>query len=1470
MHEKKYAVLCRRRMGRILMLLLMLLGLTAAFHTTTQLVHADDNDPTSLADVAAHYSNAGMSWINSKDDYSGKSKTEHVITPWQTTYGSWNFFGPGKNSILSDNNQGAKEATYSALEDTVEPQVSDAVKHAARFSYAMSQTGLDHPMHGHMTFLNQAGRYIVGFITIILVYMSFIGSNLLHLVFKLFQWVNPFYILQNVVGNNTNPGNNIFGQLIKDLQPLYHELSQLSIIFLLISLFGGITLAFLGFRQEGHQEGLGTNIALRIGKKFLQIMSIFIAPVIIGALSAQLTSELDGAMDVTSDIGLTEVYGNFVGFSDWAAHSRLALPNKNTMGGALKKADQLNSNANNAFSEDYINAINAYGAGMSTPINIANPTYKTKLSDVSAAVSFLTDYMHCANINGSAWNATFKARLHKRIANTSGDTLTAKGSSSGSDKTISKKDALKNPFKAISNDIYGDYGNSGNYDNAMNLQFYKDGSLDTYQPKGDKVFYFKSNAPQKADKSDVAAIGDPSEAGLSSIGLYNYLNIDGSSGNKLNYTIPRKYVSENDLNSHADVGFVGRGLLAIGSFCKMLVLIATSGLVVAFASAMIVKGVLADIPRLLLYVIKMSTGLGPAILEVLREMIDLYARIVVGEGIVYCFQGLLPEVCSSMESTLLGWFGNISPTSGAVLGSINLMPFASIGAEGIGVIRFLEAIAVGILIYSIMRCYHDVLRFIDSLINNIMESFKRTRLGHMLAATPQPNSNLGVNADNTNNASNNNNLNPAANFNDPNADPNEPVDDTPDTGDQLRNRQRDPEQNYGNGHLKFGQQMRAQGGLFALDALNNMDKSKTGRAVKRGAMAAAGALGGTKLGRKLGLQNRGEGMQAPEKAEQRLKQAVAMATDPLHANNTAKAGMSEAQRKATSAQEKYARQMASTAAIDSAKKAKQNERKAKKAIMDQFKPAGIDEQGRQKAELKDAAKTVDVIDALKAQNAMAPEAKAANKQFQDKAQKQYDQAQERTEKLRQEAEKAQAEYEKNPSALNKEKLAHAHNRLKAAETVSDPGKRALMEHAYKKAVMPNGYGLKAATKAQTETAKARRFTALTGKDAATSTKATASQIAQAQKDAIKAKQVLLDPKATQAQKVQATQILKAANVVTETGRQFGPYMTQAAGSKLRNASSQAMQNAKQYEGIDQATIATNMVATDNAPKLSPAESTYVKKLDNARQVLNTGQIMAHGHPRLANKREIALAQRTLNSDPAKQVDRIQARMLSATSTVMEQARAYGKQKVAQAGQDLGPTELNNVQQQAIVEYMQKPETQAQLRASGMVNTKNPQALQKQIAQIQQMDQNMRQGLNASLDPIRRQLRKSDEQPSQGMLKRAGEQQFDRLYASSRLVDRSHYQTTTNKQVRLATQRLLNAYNTKDTDQIRDAREKAAAIGMANPIINSQKKLQQTVHTMREQRNNVVNNTVYQLGSNSDTFADIQEAMAGYAEAKAQV
>ena len=65
-----------------------------------------------------------------------------------------------------------------------------------------------------------------------------------------------------------------------------------------------------------------------------------------------------------------------------------------------------------------------------------------------------------------------------------------------------------------------------------------------------------------------------------------------------------------------------------------------------------------------------------------------------------------------------------------------------------------------------------------------------------------------------------------------------------------------------------------------------------------------------------------------------------------------------------------------------------------------------------------------------------------------------------------------------------------------------------------------------------------------------------------------------------------------------------------------------------------------------------------------------------------------------------------------------------------------------------------------------------------------------------------------------------------------------------------------------------ARAKASAIGMANPYINSQKRLQELDHIMREQKNNIVSNAVGLNGSMSDYMGDIAEHMSDYGEAEA--
>lgn len=1432
----------------------MLLSFVTALFGPIQTVYADDT-PTSMDDVAAHYANAGFTWANT-DPNDSKTYNAHAIVPWQKTYTIWNFLGPGKNSILSKESSSQKGGTYDALKANVPSKVAGNVEDAAKYSFAMYQSGLDHPTVGKTDFWHKIGRAILAITSVIMMYISYLGSNIIHVIFKLFKWVNVFYAMR-FVSTNDKLSNSAFSGIVELIKPIYQVLKKITIGMLILSFVGSVIMAFMGFKQQGHQEGMATTIAMKFLKKCTQIAAIVAMPLVIAELSSDLTGFLDDSFDVTSNITLTEIYGNYINFGGWVNHSRLALPNKGTMGKDLNVTNQLNSSGNNAFSEEYINAINAYGAGMSVPAKLLS-THAATMGDVNSTANFLWRYMNAGGMSGSDWNGTFQARLRKKIRGIKGDTINqqAKGSNA-KNPTVGKQDALKNPYLAIYNEVFGDYGkNGGNYDHATNLMFFNDGSLDSYKGK-DGHTHYKSNAPVKADPSDVAAIGSAKEAGLSSIGLYNYLNVDGSSGSQLKYTEPGD-MHANDFVQHANEGFIGRGFMAIGSFFKMLAIIATSGLVVAFIGIIVIEGVLRNIPYIFVYLLKCVSGQWASMLSVIQELIDLYVRVLVGSFIVYLFQGAIPTFCTSIE----GFFMKAMPTSSVYLGKVNLLPFANLNSGSLGLVRICEAVAIFCIMWAILRSYRDILKWINSLIKAIIDRLRKTTLGRMaLPATPAP-AMPGMNSMNNNNANSSNQMNnDGANRDDNHFDPNHP-----DTADDIKSRERDPEQNYGQKTNSKG--FAKQSALMGLDALDALDNSQAGKALKKGAAALGGAVAGSKLGEALHMKGRGEGQQALDKAESRLRQSMAMAADPIHANNTAKAGMSTAEKKATDAQEKHAQQMASPAALAQAKRDQQAQKQAKQDIVDKFKDAGVDEKGRPVSELKDPKDVKDVVEAMKAQDALSPKAKAATQQMQALANKNYQQAQRRTKNAENAVAQAKQAYDKDPSPTNKKRLTEAQNALKKAQVISDPSKRAMFEHANKRAATTNGIGLKAATPKQMNTARKRQFTALTGMDADTATSATPEQLEKAQNVANGARQILANTDASPAMRQKAAQDLQEANVVLQTKKQFGSYATPAAAANLQKASSEVLQNAKQYQQVDQSTIATQVVATSAAPKMAPAEMVYAKKLDNARQVMQTGQIMSHGQERLATTQELARAQQTLASDPTKQVRRIQANIMSTTSTVMAQARNYGEQAVMGVSSNVGPTEVAHMREQAVSRYLQKPEVQQQLRTTGLVNTRSPKALQQQLVQVQKMDQQMRDGLNASLAPIRAQIKNTPSMPDRMAIKQAGENQFNKLYASSRVVDDAHYESTTNRQVRHATQELLNAYHTKDPEKVKVARAKASAIGMANPYINSQKRLQELDHAMREQKNNIVSNAVGLNGSMSDYMGDIAEHMSDYGEAEA--
>ena len=1411
MYAKKLAFFLQKRL-KIFIVLLALIFSFGLVHSNT--VHADD--AKSLQDVAQHYAEAGQYWSTS-DKPSDQRQIKGVGQ-------NWNYFGPGSKSILTSSQKGMNVATYNALQHS-DPNSNNFVGSrsslnvAARFAYAMSQAGLDHPNSGGINLMSGIGRHITGWTVAIILWAMWAAQWVMSVVFKLFKWANPFYVLQYFV--LSTPDNalqkSFFAPLLTFLKPLYKAISGMSISIAAFSLAIGIMLVLMGFVKQGSNYSLGGNLGAKFFKYLLRLMIIFGGPILIGLMAAAMTDEMEKGNDITSNIGVRQVYSNYINFGDWAQNTRLALPE------AKDARNQLNINGSNAFDSSYIYKINTQAAdnktaklGSSEDVSKHHKFNKATGSTVSKVAGWLTgDYAGNASINGSDWESFFRTQLLSQAK--------SKG-------LLKDDDTKKNPYKLISSDKFGDYGNAQGFADAIKLVFYSDYSLNSKAGKnGTPVYYNTTPVNGKV------APGTASGAGLSSIGIYNYLNVYAT-GSGLQYTKPSTFMGLGSVNQHASAGLVGRGILSIGTWLRMLVLMATAALIVWFVTMIVLEGVLKGIPNILKYSLQLASGSPTGFMGVFREFVGMYSRIIIGQLIVWLFQGSLESISNQIDDLIEDHLNGSTMINLANL-RVNTMPFM-MNSNLMGIIRIMESAGIGLAIFVMLKSYRDVLRFIDKCIERIMDLIRKTGPGRHMMPMPKANA-AGMNS-NSNMANN-------ANSSALSKDSSNKDDSLPDLWGNDGSK--DPEKQMGMSNKDIHGHQAAKMGE---DIMRGLAKSPLGHSLGKAAVMAGGVLGGSKLGRKMGLKGRGEGMMAVQHAMKKMAQAQHMRAHPKTADNSARAGMAEGQKRNADAQEQHRIQDKTNEVASKFQK----DRSAKQNLLNKF-----DSKGR----LKKGEDASQVMEDMANKGYGSEDLKKSMKQYQDatnnsvKARGKHQQAinnalAKSKDKIAQDKEKLAAAKTPQQKELAKKQLAYDQKQAKKLQNMadkanfaSDPVKKAMFEKGNKKRVGMHGEGARKASAKDMATAQNRQFTAMTGKSASSATKASEARMKQAAKAKKAAQDVLNDKHSTAEQRDMARQTMHDANVVLSTGKEFGQFSSQSATDNLQDATSAEKAQASKMNDIDQATISTGFVATEDAESISAPEAAYANKVASAQQVLDTGQVQdEQGQMVAATPEQMQTARNTLAASPSHEIRAIRNEMATTATSVLADANDYAETQVAKAPDKAPPAQLNTLRTNAINQYMQRPEVMKQLQSTGLVmNTSGaPSAMTHQVQEVSRLGQTSSAAIRASFAGLRQDVN-GGMSSSQDAIKQASYEEYDKLPASNRWVDSMHYvdgagSTTTNREVSDNVNNLLRAYGTGDRQEIIKAREQAAKIGMSNPLINSQQELQKVAQKMQSERDNMVN------------------------------
>lgn len=1497
--------------------MLLTFGITLASNTKT--VHADV--PNSMQDIATQFAKAGAKYSNPQ-----KGETKYVSTPGQ----AWTYMGPGGDSILATGSKGTKIATYQALKSS--GGENNAFGSAGRFAYALRQTGLDHPSAGGMNIIIIIGRWIVGFITMIIMYVIFILQAAISVLYNMLKWINPFTAFGALTdGGQSLAKTSIWNGLIQFVSPVYNFVRSLSVTGAIIGIASTILFSLLGYSitndEKGHHltgHGMKSFGLAAFGGKllkyFVRIMLIFGAPLLIAMLANDLVNMIGNeGLNVTNTIATHEIYGNFVNFDKWVEHSQLALPSvKNNSGSTyIKGGNVLNQSGSHPFTEDYLIAINADGAGMSAAKHAqsqstdvgtaeldAKPTVssiKDTAKDVNDTAGFLMgSFANGSTITATDWESEIFAEYRK-----------------AANKIV--KDGKKAPDGT-------DYGHSGKkqhwYDNVINYVHHKAdtnkginiignivtlgsvGKLKADTTKGPWALATSSNYDNLDDihKNDLAKGGsldytqksgytskDPTNggSGLSVVGMYNYLNCYAD-GTGIQYTQPKNFLGFGTVNQHASAGFIGHGLLSLGSLVRMWVMMSTAAFMVFFVFMIMSQGIVSQIPRMLLYGMQLATGRWKAVRGVINAMVGLYARILIGVFLVYFFENSVYSVNDWLDAKMTGTLQSALIMAHPMHQGAGMMPLA-ISMNALGFARLVEALITILLMYAIFRSYHDILKWLNKAIDNALSFMASAAMKHHdpdLAKNLAGQIGQGGSAnpsfrDKNNRANNNRNgMNP--NGMSPNGDYMD--NDGPDTAASMEAKLNDDNATLGDDQPKsLKDRLKQQTGMLGLDTMDKFDNSKAGQAIKKGAAALGGAIGASKLAssklaEKLGMQSRGDGRQAFERTENRLRQGMAMLTDPQKANNSKRALLSKADKQRLDAAEQDKKDKASVNALRGAhKKFAQAEAKqaAQKRLAKEL-AKNIDKNGK----LKDPKKVAKLAKELEKNGAAGKKLKQANKAFKQMALNHDNKQQKRMNRAMDKANKAKQNYNKlkklaesnatTPEAIKAKKQAQqalpkAHKQMLQAQQkankmklAADPISSAAFTTATGKLIGSQGQNLHKATKEERQEAQDRQFTALTGKTLKQSVdrqdvQATPEQMKEAKQAIKQAQATLNDPQSSLRERYQAKKDLDEANVVARTGYQYGKFADQNINSKYTEASQADQQEALAHKDEDKLTAQTGFKVSDKAPEASTVAKEYSKEIAQAQNTLQTGQVTdSRGNSRLATADEMTAAKRTLASSPEARQEMIQNQMMTTASAIEAGADKY-VEKNAQIPEHASAQEASAIKQTLRTQFYQSAPVQNTLKQAGIISDTaqtTPAQTMNAVQHMANLNNIQKAGISASLAPLRQQIQQSGaiaDNPRE-IIRREAKSNYGNLPAANNLVDSDHYGKTTNTQVKSVAHTLLQAYGSGSTSQIQQAKQFADKYGIANNIKNDPNALRKVIKTCQSEEDSVVNRAMSQASA----------------------
>lgn len=854
-----------KKKNRLPVLLLILSILICSLPITTLAKNDDDSDAkdgVTMYELAKEFAEKGSSFKDEENSFSAVGK-------------NWGYMGPGKGTILSKSSKGHETATYTGLANRA-PGDGGAGKLAqsAQYGYVLQATGLDHPVTGENT-MGFWMRKIPAFIVLVPLGVITLTGKGLELAVTLINKINPFYLLGQAAQGKalTNAESGFWSaSVFRFISDIYQALAGMSMIAVLFIALVSIIGLFLGTNKD-LQNGRSRGIVRTLIKPVKYAFTLFVFPVILGIASTELFVKIS-AEAPAYDVGIQTVYEHWVDYSGWVEHSRLAIPqgvntltaNESTTG-KLPKIQALTTND--------VLKINAYGADNKNAKAILDPSlrksYKVESQDI-----------------------TYDEQSGKAV-----------GSQDGDDHV-----PLLNAIAEASDFLMNQWAGKGSLYSSSDWEGYVKGQLDAKDPKDPlnaiKDEKIDSKNPYindygitvsnglyqplsgKGAKAATGEISGDSVGGLSTIGMYNYLNSEASSVG-ITYTKPDMTWTRGSLISHTSAGLTGTGLLALGNYIKVVGILVA----IAFVTAALIGGLIISYAkmgtRIPQHIALLPFDRLKGMANMLKEFVGVFVKLIATVAMIQITSSALLGIIDLIDSIVTNDYRSAAM----------MTPYAALAPSIIGLVRGVEGVLIVLIASVILVSMKEINKAFDEIVNRIVGLLDKkvnpnpmqgnhTPMGALNPTTPSGgvsgsgsggyqdfngNSSFGQNRqDDENDPSATNNVDGLREAKD---DPNMPIDEASNP---------DAAQGFVGGLKSKAAQM----GLQASESAKNSKLGQLARKTSEQTAMAVSTLTG---------KSREEGLQKHQDTEANMQRGMASAMNPEVADTSELAGLGEISRK---------------------------------------------------------------------------------------------------------------------------------------------------------------------------------------------------------------------------------------------------------------------------------------------------------------------------------------------------------------------------------------------------------------------------------------------------------------------------------------------------------------------------------------------------------------------------------------------